>query len=51
MEVVWSGIGFLVGMSLWLPFIIGERVGAKLALLEGRINAQEARFLTRSQRL
>jgi hypothetical protein len=34
MEIVWSGIGFLIGMSLWLPFIVGARVEAKLVRLE-----------------
>ena len=40
MEVVWSGIGFLVGMSLWLPFIIGARVEAKLAGTDAWITAK-----------
>ena len=40
MEVVWSGIGFLVGMSLWLPLIIGARVEAKLAGIDAWMRAQ-----------
>ena len=37
MEMVWLGVGFLIGMSLWLPFNIGARMDARLAVLEGRI--------------
>ena len=33
MEMVWLGVGFLIGMSLWLPFIIDARLDARLAQL------------------
>jgi len=33
MEVIWFGTGFLVGMALWMPFIIDARLDAKLARL------------------
>jgi hypothetical protein len=36
---IWPVIGFLFGITLWMPFIIGARIDAKLARLEGRIQA------------
>jgi hypothetical protein len=41
MEVMWSGLGFLIGMSVWMPFIIDARMDAKLTALEDRINLQQ----------
>jgi len=35
MEIVWSGTGFLVGVSVWLPFIVTAGLEAKLARLSG----------------
>jgi len=31
MEIIWFGIGFLIGMVLWMPFIIDARMDVKLA--------------------
>ena len=31
MEVIWFGIGFLIGVVLWMPFIIDARLDVKLA--------------------
>jgi hypothetical protein len=35
MEIIWLGIGFLVGMALWMPFLIDARLGARLARIRG----------------
>jgi hypothetical protein len=40
MEFVWPVIGFLSGIVLWMPFIIGARTDAKLARLEGRLRVE-----------
>jgi hypothetical protein len=37
MEIVWLGLGFLVGMALWTPFLIDERFGARRARIEGSL--------------
>ena len=31
MEVIWFGIAFLIGVVLWMPFIIDARLDVKLA--------------------
>jgi hypothetical protein len=45
MEPIWPAIGFLFGITLWMPFIIGSRTDAKLARLEGRIRADLIRSM------
>jgi hypothetical protein len=42
-EFVWPAIGFLSGVVLWMPFIIGARTDAKLARLEGRLRVEVIR--------
>ena len=44
MEVTWLGIGFLVGMTLWMPFIVGARMDAKFAHIEALIDARIVRI-------
>jgi hypothetical protein len=31
MGVIWFGVGFMVGMVLWMPFIIDARMDVRLA--------------------
>jgi hypothetical protein len=45
MEPIWPAIGFLFGITLWMPFIIGARTDVKLARLEGRIRAELIRAM------
>ena len=45
MEYIWPAIGFLFGITLWMPFIIGARTDVKLARLEGRIRADLIRSM------
>ena len=45
MELIWPVIGFLFGITLWMPFIIGARTDAKLARLEGRIRVDLIRAM------
>jgi len=40
MEVIWAGIGFLIGLALWTPFIIDARIDTRLIRLEGPLKAQ-----------
>jgi hypothetical protein len=37
MEIIWLGIGFLVGMAMWTPFLIDARLGARLARIEASL--------------
>lgn len=50
MEVVWAGVGFLIGLALWIPFVIDARIDTKLIKLEGRIDAQLIRAGWRDRR-
>jgi len=50
MEVIWSGVGFLIGLTLWMPFILEARVDTKLIGFERRIKRELVEGMRRDRR-